>query len=760
VTGEGRVKILDFGLAKLVERGVGSEDAATGSTTLAPLTGEGQIVGTIAYMSPEQAAGGQLDARSDIFSFGAMLYEMVTGRRPFGGDTGQSTLAAILTKEPVPPSSIVGELPFELERAVLRCLRKDPPRRWQTMADLKVALQELKDELDSGKVSAVTVPLARPAHRMRMLAGVLGLVLLLAAAAIGWWLLRTKATPVSYEMERLTFDGAAALSPAISPDGNLIVYASDRTGSFSLYLRQFRARQGIQLTDQASADWYPSFSPDGLKLVYRSERGGGGLYIRNALGGPGGAEMKLVDGGELPRFSPDGATIAYVVPDALTSRARLFLVPAGGGAPRHLQPDLVAMYPSPFGHQPPLWSPDGTNILFRGMRVGDAKKRGWWIVPAAGGEPAAIEGVPAEPQWLARYALAWRGEYIYYLEGEPINGSTVYRVRLAPRPWRITGTPEKLTSYSGVSLDASTSAGGRMVLASVTVVPNIWSASLKADKGTTSGQLERVTADSNGKRRLTVAANGSMVAYSSYGPPGQANVEVRLRDIATGRESLIAGSGKYPFLDPVLSADGSKVAYTDLSEEKLVTYVAEVGSASGRVVCQGCRFHAFFPNNAEALVQVNDRLMRHRLDGGGQVLLAQIPSFVDVALSPDGKWLAFTQARQDGTAALHQTDITHPPSLPESWKLVAEDRNYLGSPAWSPDGRLLYYVSQRDGSPCVWAQPFARDGNLTGAATAVLHLHSGNGALGRQTRIGVTSDRLFVLLSEVKGEVMSIKLER
>lgn len=186
LTGDGRVKILGFGLAKLlVERGVDSEDVATRSTTPAALTGEGQIVGTIAYMSPEQAAGGQLDARSDIFSFGAMLYEMVTGRRPFLGDTGPSTLAAILSKEPVPPSSIVGELPFELERAVLRCLRKDPQRRWQTMADLKVALQDLKDELDSGKVSAVAVAPARPAHRMRILGGVLGLVLLLAVAAIG-----------------------------------------------------------------------------------------------------------------------------------------------------------------------------------------------------------------------------------------------------------------------------------------------------------------------------------------------------------------------------------------------------------------------------------------------------------------------------------------------------------------------------------------------------------------------------------------------
>jgi len=111
-------------------------------------------------------------------------------------------------------------------------------------------------------------------------------------------------------------------------------------------------------------------------------------------------------------------------------------------------------------------------------------------------------------------------------------------------------------------------------------------------------------------------------------------------------------------------------------------------------------------------------------------------------------------------AALYVAQIEQSPGARESWKLVAEDRNYLGSPAWSPDGRLLYYVSQRDGSPCVWVQLFAPDGKLAGAASPVLHLHSGNGIFGRMTEIAVTSDRLFLLLTELKGDVWSINLER
>jgi eukaryotic-like serine/threonine-protein kinase len=139
---EGRLKVLDFGLAKLVDQAPPASDEST--EAMDPRTAAGTIFGTASYMSPEQAQGGVMDSRSDIFSFGAVLYEMTTGRRAFSGSTTISTLAAILNQEPRPATELAPQVPYELERIISRCLRKDPSRRFQHMDDVKVALEELK----------------------------------------------------------------------------------------------------------------------------------------------------------------------------------------------------------------------------------------------------------------------------------------------------------------------------------------------------------------------------------------------------------------------------------------------------------------------------------------------------------------------------------------------------------------------------------------------------------------------------------------
>jgi eukaryotic-like serine/threonine-protein kinase len=181
VTGDGLVKVLDFGLAKLV--GSSGVQPSNVAHTAATVSEAGLIVGTASFMSPEHAEGKPVDARSDIFSFGAMLYEMATGQRAFRGDTPMSTISAILRDEPRPLSDVRPEIPAELERVIKRCLRKDPARRFQTMADLKVALEELKEEFDSGTLAGGPRATAQPARsNMRTLVLVLGSVVLVAGA--------------------------------------------------------------------------------------------------------------------------------------------------------------------------------------------------------------------------------------------------------------------------------------------------------------------------------------------------------------------------------------------------------------------------------------------------------------------------------------------------------------------------------------------------------------------------------------------------
>ena len=200
---DGAVKVLDFGLAKL-RYDDGATSGLEGDTrTMLPQTDPGRVVGTLAYMAPEQAAGGTTDARSDIFSFGALLYEMATGQRAFAGKSSEETLERVLQAMPTPPSAIVPTLPHDLERVILRCLRKDPARRFQTMADLKVDLQEIKETSDSG-LGARSSSAQSPPWSKRFL-GTAGVALALVAALSGGagWMIRALMSPADAKPQRL-----------------------------------------------------------------------------------------------------------------------------------------------------------------------------------------------------------------------------------------------------------------------------------------------------------------------------------------------------------------------------------------------------------------------------------------------------------------------------------------------------------------------------------------------------------------------------
>jgi len=278
----GLVKVLDFGLAKLTEAAAAEAETAT------MLTGEGIVLGTAAYMSPEQAEGRPIDPRSDVFSFGSMFYEMLTGQRAFHGDTAASTIASILREEPKPISQVAEALPREVERIVRRCLRKDPEHRFQHMADLKVALEDLKEESDSGRLGAGVPASARGLTRRRLMYGAAAAAVLLAVAALAWRWATPAAQPAAPKLVPLTTFPGDESQPTFSPDGQQVAFAwnGEKEDNYDIYVKLVGETIALRLTTDPAAEEWPAWSPDGKRIAFRrGQPGAPGLWLVSPLGG-------------------------------------------------------------------------------------------------------------------------------------------------------------------------------------------------------------------------------------------------------------------------------------------------------------------------------------------------------------------------------------------------------------------------------------------------------------------------------------------
>lgn len=292
---EGLIKVVDFGLAKYDSR-VGLLREQTQTLATGPvLTEEGRIVGTVSYMSPEQAEGKPLDCRSDIFAFGAVLYEMLTGERAFEGETKVSTLAAIIMNEPRPASEVLPGLPRELDRVITMCLRKDPARRYQNIDDLRITLHDLNVESDTGRLAAPgKAPMAKTRPWILGLAGAFAAACLLITAGSYLWVNRSPSEKQPLIFKRVTVNAGFTGMPAISGDGKLLAYTSDRSGdgNLDIWVQHVSANDAVRLTRETADDSEPTISPDGSRIAFRSERAPSGIYLISTLGGcpPHGAQ--------------------------------------------------------------------------------------------------------------------------------------------------------------------------------------------------------------------------------------------------------------------------------------------------------------------------------------------------------------------------------------------------------------------------------------------------------------------------------------
>lgn len=761
VPADGPVKILDFGLAKLASSGVpAGEDGAT--RTLGPVTEAGAILGTCCYMSPEQAQGKPVDARSDIFSFGSMLYEMLTGRRAFQEDSTVGTLAAILHNDPAPPTS--SGLPRALVRILLRCLEKKPDDRWQDMGDVKRMLEDVSPG------DGQTPSNARPSRRF-------GWPALAAACAAGalivcavFLLMRgtgASVLPGSAVLRMLTADSGLTSDPAISRDGKLIAFASDRAeeNNLDIWVQQIGGRDPIRLTKDPADESDPAFSPDGTTIAFRSEKDGGGIYIVPALGGN---PSLLAPLGRNPRFSPDGRWVAYSVGGESVSNpgsTGVFIISAGGGVPRAIHPEMATA-------THPVWSPGSDRLLVLGRKDAKAPARAeldWWILPIEGGV-AQRTGVYARldaeklmhtqfPQ-VFPFPLEWReakaGRVLFNaLSGDAAN--------LWEMPLARNGAAQRLTLGPGLHRHAGWSGDARrLIFAAEELNLDVWLQPLDSATGAARGPLNHLTDAATDELTPSISWDGAKIAYVSHGPNGWS---LRIRDRAAVTERTVLSSPT-TLLTARLSGDGARVLYTNAAFDLLS--IPSAGGAAEKL-CDRCGTTMGASSDGREILYEpleNEDVLLYDSARRVTVKLA-VRASPDLILSSarfsrDGKWVAFHALRN----ATNSAQIWIVPAgaglpVPQSqWIPITDGTKLERDPAWSADGRFLYYISERDGFRCIWAQPL---NPLTkqpfGAAFALRHFHSARfslrhvGSQGFLTGLSAAEGALVFSMGELKGNV-------
>lgn len=529
---DGYAKVLDFGLAKLTELRIedfGNEKNETlmphsnpqPAITNPQLTDTGAVLGTAAYMSPEQALGQEVDHRTDIFSLGIVLYEMTAGMHPFRGPTAAATYDALLNRDPSAPVNSNPEMSPELERIIGRALEKDRELRYQTASDLRAELKRWqRTEGSSPATSASTRGATRRKPHDKRIGSVvkvgLGLAALLVVVALVYvafrrLLPREISAPIgNLSFAQLTDQPGTELFPSLSPDGKSVVYTSKASGNWDLYLQRVGGKNPLNLTVDSRADeTQPAFSPDGERIAFRSERERGGIFI---MGATGESVKRLTDLGYHPSWSPDGRDVAFSTHniedpnDRTLERSDIWIVNAATGEKRQLTGETIG------DAAQPQWSPTGVRIAYWSRRKGG--QRDLWTIPAAGGTPVAVTDDAAfdwNPVW------APDGKHLYFASdrGGQMN---LWRVAIEEKTGIVKGSPESLTTPSPYAQHLSFSRDGRRaVYVSQVSSKNILKANFNPDTATLTGVPVAVTRGFKHTAQPNLSPDGEWFVYSTQG---------------------------------------------------------------------------------------------------------------------------------------------------------------------------------------------------------------------------------------------------
>ncbi|HSF17632.1 MAG TPA: protein kinase [Vicinamibacteria bacterium] len=686
LTPDGKVKVLDFGLAKVFT----AESAPSGSTDLSQSptlaqtgTQAGVILGTAAYMSPEQARGKPVDKRADIWAFGVVLVEMLTGQRLFTGETVSDVLAGVLTREP-DWTSLPQAVGPELRLALRRCLAKDPRSRWRSAGDLAQVLQDS---------ATATSPVAEARGRDAIPWKWVALLALAAVAALALLWIRDRSKPrapsspvLSYRS--LTQAAGMEVEPSLSPDGRLVAYSSNTDGDWDIYVARVAGGKPINVTADSSADDYqPAFSPDGERIAFRSERDGGGVFVMSATGE---SLRRAAAFGFNPSWAPDGTRLVLASESIRISTGRatlsqLSVVDVVSGAVTEIGGDDAVQ---------PAWSPNGLRIAFWGAwPIGSGNFDLWTIAPDGSDKKRVTN------DRFSDWSPVWSpdGRFLWFTSDRG-GSENVWRVAL-DESGKTLGVPQPMSLPSGDADQVSFAAGGDgFAFTALDRRSNLERVAFDSDREQVTGSPVALTRGTRFFLNMAPSPDGQWIALS---------------DRSEGKVSLVSRDGAST--NVLTDADARQVCWRPDGSE-----IAFVSRRSGLVQIWSIR------PDGSALKQLTDATKGvalpvwspdgRRLVGGWDEpsyfdaesgppmrllnVLPQIPNaggvFWPDAWSPNGRELAGVLTLDKGGFAPGISVL----SIAEgTYRNIAPDLTHHGSPAvaWLQDSRRLLYSSREAG---------------------------------------------------------------
>ncbi|MGI8785919.1 MAG: protein kinase domain-containing protein [Acidobacteriota bacterium] len=807
VTADGFAKILDFGLAKLLEE-IPQADSALPTEFASEkfLTSPGTAMGTVAYMSPEQALGKELDARTDLFSLGVVLYETATGTLPFKGQTTAAMFDEILHKEPLSPLRLNPNLPDEFEHIINKALEKDAEIRYQSAGEFLADLKRLKRSTDSGKavasgVYSVSAPYLRKRSYIYLAAATV-LAVLFAAGYLLFWRVREEPPGLTLANPTLVTTAVGLKDyPSWHPNGTELAYESNQSGNWDIWVVPAAGGQSVNLTaDHPGDDRYPSWSPDGAQLAFWSSREGGGEFIMPARGGTARKVLSTFADLYLRRqgpaqWSPDGLELAYAGADEFLGNYFIEIISLRRGTSRRIKTPLGKGGPPGWELS---WSPDGRLFAYATAFDWASSTSQLWLLRLSDGQVFPITQTGA-----LDWAPSWSpdGKYLHFVSNRG-GGTDLWRQRVSEEN-EPSGNPQRMTTGLEIRSAAFSSEGGRLAYSKDQRRSNLWRIPILKDRLATWQDTAQLTFEQMGLGNLEISPDGKQLAFAMFrqgkkhifvlpaeggspkrvlldpmnqiwprwSPDGQqiafhSDEENDDRNIwvvpAEGGPARQLTQSKSWEILPHWSPDGRQILFTAVSFEELpdlgasrsiLTVPAEGGEVrtivKNATIAMQHLYQTWSPDSREIVFVSartgNAEIWITSIEGGTPRRLTNHPAsdrFPD--WSPDGQWILFISDRMGDSRPWRV------PAAGGDAQLVADLASREAR--WSADGKTIYFIGKRGGVENVFEVPTSG-----GAERQLTHF---KGRYGRLDRFATNGNYLYVIWAEETGELWVMDVVR